>query len=48
MAVLKYNAFYAATSQTYFGNGYNAFLPAAELRQATLESGTPADILSLT
>ncbi|AIQ32300.1 MULTISPECIES: ABC transporter permease [Paenibacillus] len=48
MAVLKYDAFFAATTQTYFGNGYNAFLPAAKLRQATLESGTPADILSLT
>ena len=48
MAVLRYDAFYAATTQVYFGNGYNAFLPAAGLRQASSGNGNPPTILSLT
>ncbi|AWB46472.1 ABC transporter permease [Paenibacillus sp. CAA11] len=49
MAVVKYNAFYAATTHRFSATGYNAFLPASELRQNPSLSGDQAPwILSST
>lgn len=48
MAVLRYDALYAATTQHFSANGYNAFFPAAELNRPLPEGSTPAMALSAT
>lgn len=48
MAVLKYDAVYAATTKSFSMLGYNAFLPALELRKELPKGTDPANIVSAT
>lgn len=48
MAVLKYDAVYAATTKSFSMLGYNAFLPALELQKELPKGTDPANIVSAT
>ncbi|MNN23024.1 FtsX-like permease family protein [compost metagenome] len=48
MAVLHYDALYAATTQHFSSNGYNAFFPAAEFNRTLPAGSTPAMAYSAT
>ncbi|GGF61392.1 efflux ABC transporter permease [Paenibacillus albidus] len=48
MALLRQNAVYAATTKRFSANGYNAFLPAAELQKELPKGSDPAMIVSAT
>lgn len=48
MAVLKYNAMYAGTTQFFFSNGYNAFFPASQLEQIPASAKPAPHLLSVT
>ncbi|MHA6533191.1 ABC transporter permease [Paenibacillus sp. BAC0078] len=48
MAVLKYNALYAATTKAFSANGYNAFFPSSELDRTLPTKSKPSLALSAT
>ncbi|WP_028530543.1 FtsX-like permease family protein [Paenibacillus sp. HW567] len=48
LAVLKYNALYAATTKSFSANGYNAFFPSSELDRALPSKSKPSMALSAT
>ena len=48
MAVLNYDALYAATTQFFSSYGYNAFFPSSELTKELPEGSTPPMVLSTT
>lgn len=48
MAVLKYDAVYAATTKSFSILGYNAFLPASELQKEMPQGTDPANIVTAT
>jgi putative ABC transport system permease protein len=48
MAVLNYDALYAATTQFFSSYGYNAFFPSSELTKELPEGSTPPMVLSST
>lgn len=48
MAVLKYDAMYAGTTQFFSSNGYNAFFPASQLEQIPASAKPAPHLLSVT
>lgn len=48
MAVLNYNALYAATTKSFSAYGYNTFLPSSELQQELPKDSSLPNILSVT